>query len=362
MRTIHPDADLANADWTKKAWDLPPYKSVDFLMLFPDLDAFRKLPVYAHAVEALLIHDDEWVADWTIPVPDIAAKLHKFRRRGKPLVPVSRARPASRLAQRRLASVITKFFARAATVIAASAVAATRQHVKKITSEDAGALDAAMAHIDFSVYNQLPKMVKPILRGAHLDTAKATIQSIARQTAGVAVAVHPREDAFNQVSENAVDYATHRSAEMVGMRYDAKGDLVTNPNPKWAITDTTREGIRSLVQDTIEGKISVIDLPAALKDSNGFSEDRANMIARTEVNMANGAGALAGLMQSGVELKVWLTSGDADVSEECAANEDQGPIPVEDSFESGDDTDPAHPNCRCAVTGYISFDDNEEQT
>lgn len=61
------DADLINADWTKQAWDFPPYKSPEFFALVPadELDGFRKLPVYAAAVAQGLIYDDEWVAEFT---------------------------------------------------------------------------------------------------------------------------------------------------------------------------------------------------------------------------------------------------------------------------------------------------------
>lgn len=55
------DADLDHADWTKTTWNLPPYKSPEFMEQFPDLAHFRTLPVYRHAVEAGLIVDDEWV-------------------------------------------------------------------------------------------------------------------------------------------------------------------------------------------------------------------------------------------------------------------------------------------------------------
>lgn len=57
------DADLDHADWTKTAWDLPPYKSPEFMDLpvAADLDHFRTLPVYRHAVDSGLIVDDEWV-------------------------------------------------------------------------------------------------------------------------------------------------------------------------------------------------------------------------------------------------------------------------------------------------------------
>lgn len=55
------DAIPENADWTKQSWDLPPYKSDEFNALVPDLDEFRKLPVYKFAVKKGLIVDDEWV-------------------------------------------------------------------------------------------------------------------------------------------------------------------------------------------------------------------------------------------------------------------------------------------------------------
>lgn len=60
MITIEADANPFNQDWTKQTWDLPPYKSKEFMALFPDLDAFRKLPVYQMAVRKGLIKDDEW--------------------------------------------------------------------------------------------------------------------------------------------------------------------------------------------------------------------------------------------------------------------------------------------------------------
>lgn len=61
------DADLHNSDWLKTRWDLPPYKSPEFFQVIApaDLDAFRKLPVYNHAVEQGLILDDEWLAHHT---------------------------------------------------------------------------------------------------------------------------------------------------------------------------------------------------------------------------------------------------------------------------------------------------------
>lgn len=67
---INLDADTASSDWTKASWDLPPYKSKEFYeAMGPNFDEehFKTLPVYQHAVDALLIHDDEWVADSVEP-------------------------------------------------------------------------------------------------------------------------------------------------------------------------------------------------------------------------------------------------------------------------------------------------------
>ena len=60
LDVVYMDADIESADWTKQSWDLPDYKSSQFLKLFPDLDAFRLLPVYKHAVTSGLIVDDHW--------------------------------------------------------------------------------------------------------------------------------------------------------------------------------------------------------------------------------------------------------------------------------------------------------------
>jgi hypothetical protein len=44
------DSVLTNADWTKQSWDLPEYKSKEFMDWLKStgmtLDAFKKLPVY----------------------------------------------------------------------------------------------------------------------------------------------------------------------------------------------------------------------------------------------------------------------------------------------------------------------------
>ena len=60
---INIDAKHSNQDWTKRSWDMSPYKSEEFMKTHRDLKAFRKLPVYIFAVERGLIVDDEWVGN-----------------------------------------------------------------------------------------------------------------------------------------------------------------------------------------------------------------------------------------------------------------------------------------------------------
>jgi len=59
------DSNSISADWTKKTWDLPPYKSnefMDYLMSAgSSLDQFKGTNVFKFAVYDGLIVDDEWV-------------------------------------------------------------------------------------------------------------------------------------------------------------------------------------------------------------------------------------------------------------------------------------------------------------
>ncbi len=93
-----------------------------------------------------------------------------------------------------------------------------------------------------------------------------------------------------------------------------------------------------------------------------FSEERATLIADTEVAMANGQGALAGYREAqaaGVKLKkIWVT--DDDPCDECQENADAGAIDVDDEFPSGDDAEIAHPGCRCHTESVVEYDEHED--
>lgn len=71
------DSDLENADWTKQSWDLPPYKSDEFNAMVPDLESFKKSPVYAAAVKKGLIVNDKWVGPATSDSRPAPRKGHR---------------------------------------------------------------------------------------------------------------------------------------------------------------------------------------------------------------------------------------------------------------------------------------------
>lgn len=289
------------------------------------------------------------------PDEDAKAPLEKVQR--KRVVSVDPNRLGTKIVHAALERIITEFLKEASGPIIKSAVAACSSLMKTSKSD----IDTAMGMVDFSVLNLLPARVRKTLNKVYADAGQEAIKIT---TTGVGVP-HGDDSAWHQVHEDARDYAKFRSAEMVGMKYDGDGELVENPDAKWAISETTRESIRSNIERVVSGDLPITELSDTLRESYGFSSSRASNIARTEFNKANGEGALAGYIANGVKLKIWMTSGDEKVSDECAANEDQGPIPVEEEFESGDLTNPAHPSCRCNVSAHIDLgeddsDDNEE--
>jgi SPP1 gp7 family putative phage head morphogenesis protein len=137
----------------------------------------------------------------------------------------------------------------------------------------------------------------------------------------------------NQTNERAVEWSRNHAAELVTQ-----------------LEDNTRDMLRATVTDAIKEGWGAMELARELEDSAGFSQYRAELVGRTEVIAANNRGNLDAYKESGVATgKEWLTARDDLVEEICQANEDQGPIGLDDDFDSGDDCPPAHPNCRCAI-------------
>ena len=153
---------------------------------------------------------------------------------------------------------------------------------------------------------------------------------------------------LSQVNELAVDYARNRAASMVGKKYDSAGNLVDNPDATYRLDEGTRELVRAEVKTAIEEGVSNDVLADRLSSNYGFSEGRADMIARTEITFADVQGNLAAYAESGVVGgKQWLASDGC--CDNCKALDGVVVALDEDFPDDGGDGPPLHPNCECDV-------------
>ncbi len=159
-------------------------------------------------------------------------------------------------------------------------------------------------------------------------------------------------DMLAGVNRKAQEYAAKRAAEMVGMKYNADGQLVANPNAKWAISETTRDRLREIIKNAYEEGETRQDIVAAITEADVFSEARANTIARTETARAQVNANFDAWKASGVVSKVkWLAVG----PEPCPICEDNDGVTrvLGSQFPSGDIMPLAHPNCYCILAAVF---------
>lgn len=120
-----------------------------------------------------------------------------------------------------------------------------------------------------------------------------------------------------------------------------------------SVNGTTLDSIKRTLREGVAEGESIPKLRKRVQGVfEGCSKYRAQMISRTETITASNQGALEAFRQSGVvEKKEWLTAPGA--CEICLDNEAQGPIGLEESFNSGVSAPSAHPNCKCALLAVI---------
>lgn len=153
------------------------------------------------------------------------------------------------------------------------------------------------------------------------------------------------EGALDLINERAAAYAEARAGELI----EGLGDSIT-------------EQLRSLVADAIAEQWSTPVLEEAIVDSYSFSEDRAAVVARTELSRAYNAGNAEVGRIAGAVGKRWVLGsehGDDD-ADECDDNAEDDVIAFDDVFSSGDDFPPAHPNCVCAFESVYADDEGAE--
>jgi hypothetical protein len=159
------------------------------------------------------------------------------------------------------------------------------------------------------------------------------------------------------INKVAREWASQRSASLVGMRRTDDGQLVPNPDAKWAISESTRDKLRSVITSAFETESPTIaQLDMLIQGSGIYSDSRATMISRTEVAAAQSQGNLSAWKESGlVQTVEWEISGDHDHDDECDENESNSPFTMDEVPDH-----PAHPNCECVlIAGEIGEPDTE---
>lgn len=192
------------------------------------------------------------------------------------------------------------------------------------------------------------------------DDYQEVYEELAKDGAAVALAQIGVSDErmVTLVNEKAVEWAKARAAEMVGKKLLADGSLIDNPNAQWVITDATREILNSFVAEAIESGWSNETLADKIQETYAFSDDRAEMIARTETAFSDVQGNMIAYRESGlVDKKQWLASDDC--CDDCEAI-DGKIVDIDDEFVDGVDEPPYHPNCRCDVLPVLADETNTE--
>ena len=268
---------------------------------------------------------------------DKAAKVEKKKRSAtRRLKPIKRRRPAVRAAEKAIKGIMAAALA-SAKEKAVWAVQAKAMKVQKASADD---------------FDQLwdPKEKAKLqgeLADALGDMAQDAADAALSQVSAYILETDPEADLdamLKQANERAIAWADDRAAELVTQ-----------------VDDTTRSGIRDLVEQALADGLSNDELADRIGNWTGFDEDRALMIARTETAFADVQGNLAGWKQSGVvEKKQWILG--ADACDECQPLADLGPIPVDEEFpDGGGDGPPLHPNCRCDLVPVLAPTDESDE-
>jgi hypothetical protein len=174
--------------------------------------------------------------------------------------------------------------------------------------------------------------------------------------------VNPTQDILDAVAQNGI----YQSIFQIGLDSKAISGEMTNLATQYAsehsaeliteIDESTRNMIRTDITKALETGETSAKLSDTLQRNYAFSEQRADLITRTEVRQADITGNMIAYKESGVvNEKSWICLG-GDTCDECQANEDEGSIDINDSFSSGDDAPLAHPGCECDIFPSLDTD------
>lgn len=253
----------------------------------------------------------------------------------KSVPPIDRGRPSVVRQTNKIEKAVGAFLAAQGKDIARQII----DEIGKADDTTKSKVDAIIERLDLSGWGALVGEIDGAMDAITRDGVFAALAQIGVDDAPDAM--------VTLANEQAVAFANARAAELVGMKW-VDDELVPNPNPKWCITDSTREMIRADVTTAMESGMSNDALADLIADNYAFSAQRAEMIARTETAFADFGGNMIAYRASKiVKRKEWIVG--AHCCEECQTLRGVV-VDIDEHFPNGGgDGPPLHPHCRCDV-------------
>jgi SPP1 gp7 family putative phage head morphogenesis protein len=263
----------------------------------------------------------------TKPKGDVAKAARSAAGRSLPAVPTNRKLTAR--VQRGVGAAAGRVL-RAQRKAVVAMIRDRAQKLAKVSEDDIN--QALRALEDTPWDDDARERLRALIEALATERAQAALDHVGDYVPGT-------DDAFAALLEQANDEAIAWAEARIG-------NLITE------VSDTTRDAVNELTAAAIRDGLTNDELAQQMADGFGFSDARAQMIARTETANADVAGTMIGFRASGVVTgKSW--DPDDDPCPECQANADEGVIALDDVFPSGDDAPPAHPNCECSVLPVV---------
>jgi hypothetical protein len=238
------------------------------------------------------------------------------------------------MARQHLQKSLHRFFIRAGKA-AGEAAKVRADEVLKATEDE---LDAIAAAANKAIdWEEIVDETIAILREANGMGGKDGIAQLAIKASLV-------PDMEAKVEAAALVYAKDRAAEMIGKKY-VDDELIGDSNAEFVISDTTREDIKDIVENAFEQNMSSSQLKTAIEEATTFGPERAELIAKTEVALAQVQGNLAVWKETGLVKTVNIVlSANHYLTDECDVISDGGPYPINEM-----PFIPAHPRCQCVI-------------
>lgn len=240
--------------------------------------------------------------------------------------------------------------------------------IKEQRKRIAGILTEHLSALGDSVSDQIINERKETVQKQFAKSKNDTMFNVKRLLAKLDISFEAIEEQLLDGIREVASSAASAAAKALRIKDVDILSLANTRAEKWAdghaaelikdFADTTRDLLRGSIIEAEQQGWSNEELAKDLRDNYAFSKQRADTIARTELKTADSEGAIAGWRASGLKMKKeWIRSANDAECDICESNEMQGAIDLDDTFDSGDDTSPAHPNCECAVLPVL----DEEQ-